>query len=161
MRYAWLLAGIAWPFLAGAALAQDTDADDRIRALEQRIEELEGKAAPTKFPAAWAGTWVGKVTAEVPAGECKYVFRPAMDVWLSFDGADVAGEATGRASMRLVVEIDGKLTADGQWRGHGRGYAAGAWALDLWFSGDLMAGTGTWRETHYGCRGKLSLTRQE
>ncbi len=160
-HFAALLAGMTLACIADAPLAQDDGEDARIQRLERRIDELEGKLAPMVPPGNLKGSWTGKVSADVPAAECKFVFRPAMDLWLSVDGADVSGEAIGRASMRLVVEIKGHLGADGLWRGHGRGFAAGAWAMDLWFSGDLTAGTGTWRETNYGCRGKLSLSRDE
>jgi hypothetical protein len=133
--------------------------DQQERDSEHRPGEGEPLAGNDALGHPWEGSWEGFAVMPIPFGECKFVFRNPMRLEVTFANTLVSGEANGRGEMVLTAPLTGEIAADGNWHAEGTGYVANAWAMRFWFGGNIGSGEGIWRETNYGCRGTLTLTR--
>ena len=163
-RHAFAAALLAVLACSALALADDQDFERRIEELERRLHELEVESEPGLPQILWDGTWQGRAPVDAPRAVCKHIFSPSMKFDLHVEGGKITGQARGRGHFRFEAEIIGELLADDAWDAKARGHAYGTaapWSLMLSFSGDFTTGKGMWREAINGCRGELTLSRDE
>ena len=115
-------------------------------------------------PILWDGTWKGRAPAHAPRAVCNHVFSPDMKISLDVESGQITGQARGRGRFKFEVDVIGELIADDSWNAKARGYAYGSaapWKLILSFSGDFATGKGIWQEAINGCRGELTISRDQ